>query len=261
MVRLGSGSGDMKRARAGRHRPRHRRARSASASVAESSRRVDPRRRHERGARGGEPRRLRRRARDEAGIEVEVISGVEEARLIHLGVLQAVPVFDQRLHADRHRRRQHRARSSASGARCSTARSLKLGAIRLTERFFGGEPRAAAAAVDELPSVRALGLRAVRAARCRDCGFEVAVGSSGTILSDRRDGRRRSAGEPAPITLEQLRAHRRRARRRGRGAPQGRHRQGAASRSRASTRNGPTSSSAARSCSSRSFARAAHRRA
>ena len=37
------------------------------------------------------------RARREAGIEVEVISGVEEARLIHLGVLQAVPVFDRRL--------------------------------------------------------------------------------------------------------------------------------------------------------------------
>ena len=35
-----------------------------------------------------------RRARDEAGVEVEVITGLEEARLIHLGVLQAVPVFD-----------------------------------------------------------------------------------------------------------------------------------------------------------------------
>ena len=33
----------------------------------------------------------------EIGVEVEVISGVEEARLIHLGVLQAVPVFDRRL--------------------------------------------------------------------------------------------------------------------------------------------------------------------
>ena len=37
------------------------------------------------------------RAREEAGVEVEVISGVEEARLIHLGVLQALPVFDRRL--------------------------------------------------------------------------------------------------------------------------------------------------------------------
>src|SRR4051812_36947166 len=38
-----------------------------------------------------------RRASAEAGIEIEVISGLEEARLIHLGVLQSVPVFDQRL--------------------------------------------------------------------------------------------------------------------------------------------------------------------
>ena len=38
-----------------------------------------------------------RRARDEAGVEVQVISGYEEARLIQLGVLQALPVFDQRL--------------------------------------------------------------------------------------------------------------------------------------------------------------------
>ena len=29
------------------------------------------------------------------GVDVEVISGFEEARLIHLGVLQAVPVFDR----------------------------------------------------------------------------------------------------------------------------------------------------------------------
>jgi len=36
-------------------------------------------------------------ALDNANVRIDVISGVEEARLIHLGVLQAVPVFDQRL--------------------------------------------------------------------------------------------------------------------------------------------------------------------
>ena len=37
------------------------------------------------------------RAWTEAGVHIDVVSGIEEARLIHLGVLQAVPVFDQRL--------------------------------------------------------------------------------------------------------------------------------------------------------------------
>jgi exopolyphosphatase/guanosine-5'-triphosphate,3'-diphosphate pyrophosphatase len=37
------------------------------------------------------------RAEAEAGVVVDVISGTEEARLIRLGVLQALPVFDQRM--------------------------------------------------------------------------------------------------------------------------------------------------------------------
>ena len=41
--------------------------------------------------------------------------GVEEARLIHLGVLQALPVFDQPAAAVRHRRRQHRAAHRPAG--------------------------------------------------------------------------------------------------------------------------------------------------
>ena len=37
------------------------------------------------------------RARAEADVDVQVISGFEEARLIHLGLLRALPVFDQRI--------------------------------------------------------------------------------------------------------------------------------------------------------------------
>ena len=37
------------------------------------------------------------RARTEAGVEIDVISGIEEARLIQLGILQTVPVFDKRM--------------------------------------------------------------------------------------------------------------------------------------------------------------------
>ena len=75
------------------------------------------------------------RARDEAGVEVAVISGYEEARLIHLGVLQSLPVFDKRLVLC-----DIGGGSTellvGEGGHTSFARSLKIGAIRLTERFF-----------------------------------------------------------------------------------------------------------------------------
>ena len=75
-----------------------------------------------------------RRARDEAGVPVSVISGAEEARLIRLGVLQAVPAYDQR-----HLLVDIGGGSSefvvGEGNEVLATRSLKLGAIRLTERF------------------------------------------------------------------------------------------------------------------------------
>ena len=76
-----------------------------------------------------------RRAAVEAGVQVEVISGFEEARLIHLGVLQAVPVYDRRvLVVDI----GGGSTEIVLGERDEVVvvRSLKLGAIRLTHRFF-----------------------------------------------------------------------------------------------------------------------------
>jgi exopolyphosphatase/guanosine-5'-triphosphate,3'-diphosphate pyrophosphatase len=119
-----------------------------------------------------------RRAREEAGIEVEVISGVEEARLIHLGVLQAVPVFD----------RQHLTVDIGGGSTefvvakaddVHVARSVKLGAIRLTDRFFpGGQTRGR-----NVRECRAYidAYLAPLAHEIEPWGFDVAVGSSGTI--------------------------------------------------------------------------------
>jgi exopolyphosphatase / guanosine-5'-triphosphate,3'-diphosphate pyrophosphatase len=71
----------------------------------------------------------------EAGVEVEVISGVEEARLIHLGVLQAVPVFDRRLLLIDIGGGSTEVLVGESGDTLF-ARSFKLGAVRLTDRFF-----------------------------------------------------------------------------------------------------------------------------
>jgi exopolyphosphatase/guanosine-5'-triphosphate,3'-diphosphate pyrophosphatase len=86
------------------------------------------------------------RARDEAGIDVEVISGFEEARLIQLGVLQALPVYDRRLVL------VDVGGGSTEvlfghGEQVDWARSIKLGSLRMTRRFFpGGEVRGDAVA-------------------------------------------------------------------------------------------------------------------
>ncbi len=118
------------------------------------------------------------RARAEAGVDVEVISGFEEARLIHLGVLQAVPVFD----------RQVLVCDIGGGStelvvgrkgEVLTARSLKLGAIRLTRRYFPKNKLNGDAVEACRRDVRTTLAPAVR--EIRRLGFDVAVGSSGTI--------------------------------------------------------------------------------
>jgi len=119
-----------------------------------------------------------RRARDEAGIDVQVISGAEEARLIHLGVMQAVPIFDK----------QHLVVDIgggstefilARGGHTQVGRSLKLGAIRLTDRFFADGIIRSKQVRDCRDYVRAY--LAPIAREVNDRGFEIAVGSSGTI--------------------------------------------------------------------------------
>lgn len=76
-----------------------------------------------------------RRVRDEAGIEVEVISGLEEARLIHSAVLRALPL------GERPTILVDIGGGSTEVVVFSShvehfARSFKLGSVRLTHRFF-----------------------------------------------------------------------------------------------------------------------------
>jgi exopolyphosphatase / guanosine-5'-triphosphate,3'-diphosphate pyrophosphatase len=177
MVRLGSSAGDMKRIvpaaidRAVAALDRFRQVAAiheaqvrvvATSAVREASNRYA----------------LLERSREEAGVDVEIISGFEEARLIHLGVLQAVPVFDrQRLLCD-----------IGGGstelivgreAEVLASRSFRLGAIRLMHRFLPNrplEPSAIEACRQYIRTTLAPGSRELRR-----LGYEVAVGSSGTI--------------------------------------------------------------------------------
>lgn len=76
-----------------------------------------------------------RRAREEAGVEVNVISGYEEARLIQLGVLQALPVFDEKVVVVDVGGGSTEILFGQRGV-AEYARSIKLGSLRMTRRFF-----------------------------------------------------------------------------------------------------------------------------
>ena len=138
---------------------------------------------------------------------VEVISGIEEARLIRLGAIQAVKVFD----------RQHLVIDIGGGstefvvgkgAEVLEARSVKLGAVRLLDRFFP-DGKVGDGAVDACrrhvrsylnPAVRDVGRY----------GFDVVVGCSGTIATlavmaaIRRTGRRPDITNALSLTRQEL---------------------------------------------------------
>jgi exopolyphosphatase/guanosine-5'-triphosphate,3'-diphosphate pyrophosphatase len=117
------------------------------------------------------------RARRDAGIEIEIISGVEEARLIHLGMLAATGMQDRTFLAC-----DVGGGSTeivlARGADEILARSFKLGAVRLTDRFFPGTTLHPAA----LPACRAHVRSQLAAIRTEvtQVPFDALVVSSGT---------------------------------------------------------------------------------
>ena len=76
-----------------------------------------------------------RRVRTQTDIKIEIASGTEEARLIHLGVLQSLPVFNKKILLI-----DIGGGSTefllGSGRKIVFSNSMKLGAVRFTERFF-----------------------------------------------------------------------------------------------------------------------------
>lgn len=120
------------------------------------------------------------RAWAEAGVHIDIVSGIEEARLIHLGVLQAIPVYEQRLLLCDIGGGSTELLVGQRGE-VLASRSLKLGAIRLTRRFFEGKlvhPSAVDACRRHIRSTLAPFAREIRALE-----VEVTVGSSGTITA------------------------------------------------------------------------------
>ncbi len=118
------------------------------------------------------------RAYDEAGVSVEVISGFEEARLIHLGVLQSLPLYDERVLLCDIGGGSTEVLLGREGS-VLESRSFRLGAIRLTERYLAKEtvkPKHVARCRQHAEAMFAP--FALEIART---GFDTVVGASGTI--------------------------------------------------------------------------------
>ncbi|HLJ55404.1 MAG TPA: Ppx/GppA phosphatase family protein [Chthonomonadaceae bacterium] len=119
------------------------------------------------------------RVRNEAGIEVRVISGMEEARLIWLGVSSGIDL----------RGRTGMLIDIGGGstevivgteAGYSVLESMKLGAIRLSNRFFADAgPVSSSDFLKVQYYVQGAASNVIR--RVRSAGFDLAIGSAGTI--------------------------------------------------------------------------------
>jgi exopolyphosphatase/guanosine-5'-triphosphate,3'-diphosphate pyrophosphatase len=117
------------------------------------------------------------RARREAKVDVEVISGLEEARLIHLGALQAVPAFDQRILLVDIGGGSTEVLVGERGEMLA-ARSFKLGSVRLTDRFFAGGTTSSSSVSECRSYVRSI--LATFEREVEELGFDIAIVSSGT---------------------------------------------------------------------------------
>ncbi|HET7152462.1 MAG TPA: Ppx/GppA phosphatase family protein [Candidatus Kapabacteria bacterium] len=120
------------------------------------------------------------RVKTATSIRVEVAAGVEEARLIYLGVLQALPVFNKQILL-----------VDIGGGSTEFlvgrkremlfSNSLKLGAVRMTQKFFGGEEPTAKAIKECRKFI--VGMMSPITRDLKKYKFESIVGTSGTIYN------------------------------------------------------------------------------
>jgi len=121
------------------------------------------------------------RVRRDAGIEVRVISGVEEARLIWLGVSSGIELgIRKALLIDIGGGSTEVIVGSADGH--LVLDSLKLGAIRLSNQFFKGN---GAFTPEHFAKVQVYvrGVTSQIRKRVKETGFDIAFGSAGTITA------------------------------------------------------------------------------
>lgn len=118
------------------------------------------------------------RAGRRSGVPLEIISGLEEARLMHLGVRNGLDLEDQAALVFDIGGGSAELVVGQDGEERTSA-SLKLGAVELMRRFLAEEP-VSDAAIQALRDYAALRLAPVLRRASRS-GFEVAVATSGTV--------------------------------------------------------------------------------
>lgn len=120
------------------------------------------------------------RVKNETGIEIEVISGTEEARLIYLGALQALPIYnDKVLLIDI----GGGSTEFLIGKRGNIkyANSIKLGAVRMTQKFFTDDKIKKSAVEEARLFVKGVITQVSREIKNEE--VDLVVGTSGTITN------------------------------------------------------------------------------
>ena len=148
------------------------------------------------------------RVREKAGIEVRVISGVEEARLIWRGVFSGIELGDRKAVLI-----DIGGGSTevivGNSAEYQFLDSMKLGAIRLSNKFFDTEGAVSAEAFGKVQGyVRGVAVQVIR--KVQELGFDMMLGSAGTITTlgeivARRMGDAAPSGRNLTIRLNDLR--------------------------------------------------------
>jgi exopolyphosphatase/guanosine-5'-triphosphate,3'-diphosphate pyrophosphatase len=120
------------------------------------------------------------KVKNETGVKIEIASGYEEARYIYLGILQALPVFNKKILM-----LDIGGGSTEFLVACQREiyydNSLKLGAIRLTKKFFNEDKIDSKSVKDCRNFIRGIMNPVVRQIKKYD--YEIVVGSSGTIVN------------------------------------------------------------------------------
>ncbi len=120
------------------------------------------------------------KALDETGIDVEIISGFEEARLIYLGILKALPIYNKKALIVDIGGGSTEFLIGKEGIPLYSV-SLKIGAVRLSQKFFPDFILTESRIKECKKWVEGEVYPIV--SHIKNEGFEIVIGSSGTIMS------------------------------------------------------------------------------